>query len=129
MRLLKLAYMAHGWTLAIFDEPLINEYVQAWQYGPVVPTIYYSFRPYGVYGLKRRNVVRNQIIDEETSEFIEVVYDLYESLSDYKLSQLTHIRGGPWEQTYKPGKLGIVIPDELISKHFKNKHERANEQT
>ena len=34
MRLLKLAYMAHGWALAIIDEPLVNDYVQAWRYGP-----------------------------------------------------------------------------------------------
>ena len=32
-RLLKLAYMAHGWTLALLEKPLVNDYVQAWKYG------------------------------------------------------------------------------------------------
>jgi len=121
MRLLKLAYMSHGWTLAIYDEPLVNDYVQAWRYGPVIPSIYYAFRPFGVYGLKAIPIVKEETIDSDDYDFIEAVYDLYKDLSGTRLSQLTHILGGPWHKTYEPGKLGIVIPNELISDHFKDK--------
>lgn len=125
MRLLKLAYMSHGWTLAMYDEPLVNDFVQAWRYGPVIPTIYYSFRPYGVYSLQSIPIVKEQTIQEDDQEFMESIFKLYENLSDAQLSQLTHIRGGPWHQTYMPGELGIIIPNELISKHFKSKLERT----
>ena len=125
MRLLKLSYMAHGWTLAIVDEPLVNDYVQAWRYGPVIPSIYYAFRPHGVYGLQKIRMVKEQIIDDKTCDLMNAVYKMYLNLSDGQLSQLTHIRGGPWHKTYRPGKLGIVIPNGLISEHFKDKLERA----
>ena len=127
MRLLKLAYMSHGWALAMIKEPLINDYVQAWRYGPVIPSIYYSFRPYGVYGLSKIPIVKEQIIDDDDCEFIEAVYELYKDLTDSKLTQLTHIHGGPWHKVYEPGKLGIVIPNELISEHFKDKLARTEE--
>jgi len=34
MQLIKLVYIAHGWTLGLYDQPLIGEQVEAWTYGP-----------------------------------------------------------------------------------------------
>ena len=126
MRVLKLAYMTHGWALAIFDKPLVNDYVQAWRYGPVIPSIYYSFRPHGIYGLNPIPLVQESDIDDETGKLIAVVYDLYEHLSANKLSALTHIKDGPWHTKYEPGKRCIIIPNETIAEHFKNKLERSS---
>ncbi len=128
MRLLKLAYMVHGWTLAIIDKPLVNDYVQAWRYGPVIPSIYYPFRPYGVHALQQIPIVKENAIDEETDNLMDSVFGIYMHLSDSQLSHLTHIKGGPWDITYKPNKLGIVIPNELISEHFKSKLERSKHE-
>ena len=125
MRLLKLAYMAHGWSLAIFDEPLVNDYVQAWKYGPVIPTIYYAFRPSGVYDLKKIPMVREQTLGEDVCELMKSVYGIYKKLSDRQLTHLTHISGGPWRKAYVPGEIGTVISNELISQHFKDKIERS----
>lgn len=125
MRVLKLSYMAHGWALAIFDEPLVNDYVQAWRYGPVIPSIYYSFRPHGVYNLQPIPLVREIDIDDDTDDLIAIVYALYEDLSANQLSALTHIKGGPWHTKYERGKRRIIIPNEMIAEHFKNKLERS----
>lgn len=53
MQVQKLTYFAHGWHLAIEDKPLIDEQVEAWAFGPVIPSLYRDFRHYG-----------NQPIDE-----------------------------------------------------------------
>ena len=45
MTLLKFVYIAHGWTLALLDRPLITDLAEAWRYGPVVPSVYFGFRP------------------------------------------------------------------------------------
>jgi len=47
MKLQKLVYFAHGWRLALYNSPLIDEAIQAWQYGPVIPGIYHEFKHYG----------------------------------------------------------------------------------
>ena len=125
MRVLKLAYMTHGWALAIFDEPLVNDYVQAWRYGPVIPSIYYSFRPHGIYDLNPIPLVQESDFDDDTDKLIAVVYALYEDLSANQLSALTHIKGGPWHTKYEPGKRSIIIPNEMIAEHFRDKLERS----
>jgi uncharacterized phage-associated protein len=35
LQLLKLAYIAHGWSFPIRKQGLIGERIEAWQYGPV----------------------------------------------------------------------------------------------
>ena len=47
MQLIKLSYIAHGWTLAILDNPLFKDIVEAWRYGPVVPDIYHRYKKFG----------------------------------------------------------------------------------
>ena len=47
MKIIKLVYIAHGWHLAITDKPLIEDYVQAWEFGPVIPDLYHEFKKYG----------------------------------------------------------------------------------
>ncbi|RYE90398.1 MAG: DUF4065 domain-containing protein [Cytophagaceae bacterium] len=47
MKLLKLVYISHGWSLALLNEPLINEAVEAWTYGPVIPSLYQELKEYG----------------------------------------------------------------------------------
>ena len=129
IRLLKFTYLTHGWTLAVADEPLVNEFVQAWDNGPVIPSIYYAFRPYGVYRLPKLPVAKNMPIDDEINHLMESVYGLYKHLNESQLSALTDIRGGPWQVTYRRNKPNVVIPNELISKHFKSKLERAETES
>jgi uncharacterized phage-associated protein len=47
MKLQKLVYFAHGWHLALKDQPPIDEEIQAWEYGPVIERLYKSLRHYG----------------------------------------------------------------------------------
>ena len=68
-------------------------------------------------------------MDDESCNLMEAVFELYEQLSDGQLSQLTHLRGGPWHKMYKPGQLGIIIPNELIAQHFKDKLERTEKKS
>ena len=128
-RLLKLAYMAHGWTLAIIEKPLVNDYVQAWRYGPVIPSIYYAFRPYGIDKLNPIQLVEESAIESDVNKLLVSVYELYRNLNANQLSALTHIKGGPWRATYVPNKKNIIIPNNLISDHFKDKLERSKHRT
>src|ERR1700680_3484243 len=43
LKMQKLVYFAHGWHLALTGRPLLSEPIQAWEYGPVIPTIYKEF--------------------------------------------------------------------------------------
>jgi uncharacterized phage-associated protein len=47
MKLIKLIYLAHGWRLGWTQLPLIGEAIKAWKYGPVIESLYQSFKRYG----------------------------------------------------------------------------------
>ena len=50
LKLMKLVYIAHGFMLALFDRSALNprfDRVEAWKYGPVIPSVYHSFKCYG----------------------------------------------------------------------------------
>lgn len=47
MKLQKLIYFAHGWNYGLYDEPLIADPIQAWRFGPVIPSIYHEFKHVG----------------------------------------------------------------------------------
>ena len=45
--LVKRVYIAHGFSLAITGRPLIDprfDRIEAWKYGPVIPSVYHSFK-------------------------------------------------------------------------------------
>ena len=133
MQLLKLSYIAHGFNLAIFDRPLANEYVQAWKFGPVFPSIYHEFK-YETPGKPIINHARH--IDESgtlrkvTENFqptekslIEIVYKIYGKIDGWKLSSLTHKEGSPWYNVWYKGEgsnfHGVPIENHEIKDHFK----------
>jgi len=118
--MLKLVDISHGWALALLGRPLIEDRIEAWQYGPVIPKIYYNFKN----GQGPFNINEKPMGNDESS-LIDQVYDIYGDMSARKLSKLTHIPGGPWDIVTKAR--GHVIPDELIKSYYMEK-KRESEQ-
>ena len=133
MSLVKLIYFAHGWHLALSGNPLVGEEeFVAWQYGPVIKSVYRSFKEFGDKPIKKRayifEPIKNslKIAESNFSEFelklIEDTVGTYGHLHAYRLSELTHEPGSPWDQIWSKGSqevvLGMRIPNELILKHF-----------
>ena len=79
---------------------LYNEEIYAWQYGPVVPEIYYLFAGYGA--CKIINRYETSIDANIRAEIEEVVKKLIE-ISPWELVRMTHTKGDPWDKTYNDG--------------------------
>ena len=142
MKLLKLIYFAHGWHLAIKGESLIDDHVEAWKFGPVVPSIYHSFKQCGMNPIgqhraveldmdawrsSRKIISRTPTIEETPSikTFIEKILEVYGKLSALQLSNLTHQPDSPWYKVWYDGggkdRPGADIPDDLIRDYFLRK--------
>ncbi|MGU3399132.1 Panacea domain-containing protein [Brucellaceae bacterium D45D] len=122
MQLLKLVYIAHGWMLGLYGRPLIQNEVQAWQYGPVIPTLYNSIRQFRSNPVEGPLPVRkNEELDEQETDIVDQVYEIYGHLSGPELSRLTHASGTPWDLTYKPGEFGCVISNDIIEDHYQRR--------
>lgn len=129
MKLLKLIYISHGWHLAVYDKPLIEEPVLAWKYGPVIPSVYREFKIYGNSNINDTGFIFNShrqmiipLADKNKWEFLNKVWDVYKSYTGLQLSAMTHKKNTPWDTVYNSG-LGenTVIPNTLIKQHYLNK--------
>lgn len=126
MQLLKLTYIAHGWMLGLHGTPLVDDEVQAWQYGPVIPKLYNSIKGY------RGNPVSAQIsrangdeLSDNEKSVVQQTFDIYGDLSGPALSRITHAEKTPWALTYQKHQFGLVIPQDLIQDHYTTLASRA----
>ena len=121
LHLVKLVYISHGWMLGLHGTPLIQEDVEAWKYGPVIPAIYHRYKPFGGYHIQLPTKSREGQMDEDQQELVEAVEEGYRRFSAVELSAMTHRSGSPWDVTVKKSRLGAVIPVPLIQKHYSSK--------
>jgi uncharacterized phage-associated protein len=144
MKIQKLVYFSHGWNLAIKGDPLIDEHIQAWEYGPVVERLYHALKTHGdrpviepILSLKAgssSSVAIEQyapsLADEpESRAFTEALLNKvrknYGELTAAQLSRMTHQEGTPWDLIRKqfPSFLpkGVPIPNETIEQYFRSK--------
>ncbi|TAN23030.1 MAG: DUF4065 domain-containing protein [Acidobacteria bacterium] len=127
MKLLKLVYFAHGWNLALTGEPLISELVEAWEYGPVVRTLYFEFRRFGDKPIGQPASILSAFeipeCDAEhdyTRRLLNRIWDAYGRFTAIQLSTMSHDPGGPWSMArqHNPGVKSPVIPNEQIRDYF-----------
>lgn len=121
MQLVKLTYIAHGWSLGLRNKDLFQNKIEAWQYGPVIPDLYHATKSYG-----RNPIPLSAIGDPEDIQvtpedraFLTDVVNKYGNLDGIALSYLTHKAGTPWTQIYYPGVRNTEIPDTLIAQHYR----------
>lgn len=129
MQVLKLVYIAHGWMLGLNGRPLIEQPVEAWQYGPVVRDVYNGVRSYGRDPVRDAMWAPQQQLDYYEGDMVRQVYGLYKHMDGIALSNITHMPNTPWAETYRPGQFGRVIPNDLIAAHYQRLSRERNRVT
>lgn len=97
MKLHKLLYFSQRETLAILGEPLFNEDIEGWKYGPVSKTVRINFnKNKGIEG-------QTEDIDSESKYIINNVILEYGALASWRLSQISHS-----EISWKNSRIGLL---------------------
>jgi uncharacterized phage-associated protein len=133
MSLLKILFFAHAWHLGKTNLPLVGQPFEAWKYGPVSRVVYDQFRLSADKPIGERATVLNvataryetakwHAIDEETKTLLRNVFDYYSRFHPFRLSDLTHEKGGPWDLVWSEATRravpGMVISDDSIREWF-----------
>ncbi|MGA2230993.1 MAG: type II toxin-antitoxin system antitoxin SocA domain-containing protein [Tepidisphaeraceae bacterium] len=92
LKLQKLIYYAQAWYLALYNEPLFNERLEAWVHGPVQPTLYRTFKKFGY---KPITECTKSTLDEKHKFHVLEVLKAYGRLQAFELEQLVHSEQ-PW---------------------------------
>ena len=128
LQVIKLTYIAHGYSLAINGEPLVDEAVEAWRHGPVVPSLYYRAKKYGGGRITHLLYSGARAGEADDAEFehipakdravLDAVLDEYGEFAGSELVGMTHGGGSPWTRYCRPRTDRPQIPDEAIKAHY-----------
>jgi uncharacterized phage-associated protein len=112
----------------IQGKPLVSLHFEAWQYGPVMPSIYHQFKDYGPNQITGRatkidpdsgdRVVFDYKDMDINVRFLEDIVSRYGRLSASALIALSHEPGGAWDKVWNSknqDQFGMIIPNELIA--------------
>lgn len=125
MQLVKLVYLAQGWSLALYDRRMFMHDVQAWQYGPVVPVVYKAFSRFGSRPIdeaardKASGLEYGDIFDEREKSLIKRIVAAYGPKHAYDLSSMMHKPGTPWSTTKDTEGLHKEIPVDRMRTFFR----------
>jgi uncharacterized phage-associated protein len=135
MKVQKLIYFAHGWYLAIAGKPLLNETVEAWRFGPVIPSLYHCLKFSGNLPISAPIEVHepDSIIaddpDSELQAYLSRIWNLYSSFTGIQLSNMTHEEETPWARIAKEFNNQIPadkdIDDQIIKQYFLNQRDET----
>lgn len=96
------------------DSLLFDDLFEAWQFGPVIPRVYYSFCEFGAMPIIP--IIPYQFdIDINVRGIIDPIIEGKRELDPWDLVNETHKPGGAWDIIYNGG-LGNhnIIPNRLI---------------
>jgi len=92
LKLQKLLYYAQGFHLALFEDELYNETIEAWMHGPVCPEAYQLYKKYGsnIIPCDECNEDFENIFSSDQIELLDEVYEIFGQFSGWKLRDMTH---------------------------------------
>jgi len=138
MKLIKLVYIAYGWYLVREGKRLFADKIEAWRYGPVVPSLYHEFKRFGSNPVDTF-AVEFSVGTSETSfpiakdqnvlMVVNAVWQFYCKKTGEELSKITHENNSAWSEAWQrslnskeinsggsnPGISNSELKDELIA--------------
>jgi len=129
MRLAKLMYVAQGLSLSLLDRPIFeDDVIQAWKYGPVIPSIYHEFKHFKAQPITTKSVISSKknwrefseptLTDDDDIKIVTLAWNLYKETSTEELVSATHRAGTPWSLTYDFYGENKIIENRLIKKYY-----------
>lgn len=133
LRLVKYVYISYGLAMAVLDEIILDDRfdkVEAWKYGPVIPSVYHSFKhnqnnpitekasilayedSFGIMSFETPTIK-----NESVKEILDFVWDEYMDCSITQLIDELHTESSPWGMYYQPGK-NVEIPHRITKKYY-----------
>ena len=113
LKLQKLLYFIQRKSLQANQRPMFNEIIEAWQFGPVVPAVYYKYVGAGaseIYEFSLPDVK----FEQEDIDIMEDIINKYIDSNPWVMVDETHNDGPAWDRAVKTGVYKPVIDREDI---------------
>ncbi|MCY4088947.1 MAG: DUF4065 domain-containing protein [Candidatus Saccharibacteria bacterium] len=117
LKLQKLLYFTQAAHLALYERALFKDKIEAWDYGPVIPSVYQHFKSQRSRFIRNPKSLQYKKIDKDAQEFLEQIWQIFGKFSASKLVNLTHSHE-PWKSACK--KTNRIITQDALKAYYKN---------
>lgn len=115
LQLQKILYYIQRDSLQKYNVPAFEDRIEAWRFGPVVPSIYYEYCEFGAMPITMNYPDSSNVIDIHDREWMHRIILEKALQNPWELVEDTHKPGGAWDQVYGNGQeKHVVIPLDLI---------------
>lgn len=139
MKLQKLLYYCHADFLVMTGRPLVRQEFEAWEFGPVIPSLFHEFKSFEAKPIECRAFIFNPVtcnrelaLPGNLGDYAPVVrstFEIYSRCTASALSNMSHSESGPWAETlrrFSRGSLrGRCIDNEVILRYHETPVDRA----
>lgn len=121
LKIQKMLYFCQGYYLGLYNKPLFDEKIEAWQHGPVIPSVYNFFKKDNQsYMIPSQNYLMNESeissLGKNEKEMIDSVFQIKGQYSAWKLRDETHSQS-PWIDAYNIAP-NTEITQKTLSAYF-----------
>lgn len=107
LQLQKILYFIQVETIKKTGDVAFYDGIEAWKFGPVIPSVYYHFCGFGAMPIWASYKVSTP--EEPEKMIVDAVMEEKRKLDPWTLVDEAHKKGGPWDRTYKNGE-GVHEP-------------------
>jgi uncharacterized phage-associated protein len=130
LKLIKIVFLSFGWGTAFFNKRIFWNKIEAWRYGPVIPSLYHSLKHHKnniiteeieelIFDSEDINTIKPKVKDKRLEKLLEAIWNKYGKYDISQLITVTHKRGTPWFETYD-GSYYNEIDIDLIADYYKS---------
>lgn len=121
----KMLYFAQGFHLAEKEEPLFDEDIYAWKFGPVVREVYHEYKYFGNNYISRPtfSLEFTRPLSAQSKNFLQDIWNSFKRFAPFTLVEMTHRKGSPWYDIVYNQHGGhvpnnVIIPKESLKNYF-----------
>ena len=113
LKLQKILYFVQAYYLAKLNKPLFSDNLEAWEYGPVVPSVYRKYK-----SKKSNPIICEEDKSSLSAEDKRVVKKVWNSFGGYSASRLVDIVHAhtPWKEANE--SVNKVISQKSIKEYY-----------
>lgn len=110
LQLQKLLYLTDMNYTGQTGQRLLDEDFEAWDYGPVLPSLYHQCKSFGSKAVPDIFWGVSSIEGSNEAVWLNVAWQNLREQTPGQLVENTHWEGGAWAKHYAPGAKGVKIP-------------------
>ena len=112
LKLQKMLYFVQGVMLVNYGRPAFEDRIEAWQYGPVVPEVYFAYSSYGATPILLQYDKIN--LDAEERNAANIVINSFLKTPAFALVNETHKVNSPWYDAYHSSGDNIISNESIV---------------